>query len=82
MRISLALAHLMLGSAEGAAWAAEPVFNVPRAYRVATVVSHLAAADRLLCGRRFRGSDIAAEMRERILEYTVSSLAAVGGKSA
>ena len=75
LRVSLALAHLMLGSPEGAAWAAEPVFGVPSQYRVATVVSHLAAADQLLRSRRFRGSAVAAEMREQIRVYTASSVA-------
>jgi len=78
LRVSLALAHLMLGSPEGAAWAAEPVFGVPSQYRVATVVSHLAAADQLLRSRRLRGSAVAAEMRERIRVYTASSVAPAG----
>jgi cytochrome P450 len=82
MRISLMLAHLMLGSAENAAEAAEPVFTMPAEHHVATVVSHLAAADQMLRGRRFRNSAIAAQMRERIIEYTANSLAPAIGTPA
>ena len=82
MRISLMLAHLMLGSAEEAAQAAAPVFDVPEKHRVATVVSHLAAADQFLNGRRFRSSAAAAEMRDRIAEFRMSSLAAAVGTPA
>jgi transcriptional regulator with XRE-family HTH domain len=78
--VSLALAHLMLGSAEAAASAVEPVFAVPGEYRVATVVSHLAAMDRLLRRRRFSGSATALHVRERIRDFTASSLAPAAGQ--
>jgi transcriptional regulator with XRE-family HTH domain len=78
--VSLALAHLMLGSAEAAASAVEPVFAVPDEYRVATVVSHLAAMDRLLRRRRFSGSAAALHVREQIRDFTASSLATADGQ--
>jgi hypothetical protein len=78
--VSLALAHLMLGSADAAASAVEPVFAVPGEYRVATVVSHLAAMDRLLRRRRFAGSAAALQVRERIRDFTASSLAPTSGQ--
>jgi hypothetical protein len=81
LRVSLALAHLMLGSPEAAAGAVEPVFAVPGEYRVATIVSHLATVDRLLRRSRFAGSPVAAQLQERIQEFTASSLAPAAGRS-
>jgi hypothetical protein len=52
---------------------------VPAEYRVATIVSHLAAMDQLLRRRQFSGSAVAVQVRERIRVFTSSSLARAAG---
>jgi hypothetical protein len=67
-------AHLMSGSVDGAAEEIEPVLDLSREFRLATLTAHMTTVERLLLSRRFRGSGEAARLRERIGEFNRNPL--------
>jgi hypothetical protein len=70
LQVGAAIAHLMLGSVENAAGQLGPVLDLAAEYRLATVVEHMAALNSRLAQRRFRDAPAAAELRERITDFT------------
>jgi transcriptional regulator with XRE-family HTH domain len=75
--IVVAKAHLMLGSVEGAAERITPVLTLPRDYRLATLVEHLAAMELLLHQQPCGSSASAAAMRPQIAEFRAQSASPV-----
>src|ERR1700730_15318626 len=47
-----------------------PVLELPAEYRLATLTEHIASVDVLLRRRRFGGAPEAAQLRDRIAEFT------------
>jgi hypothetical protein len=68
-QITAATAHMMLASPEGAMQQVAPVLELPREYRISTLVEHMATLDKLLLGPRFSGSREVTSLRERIRHF-------------
>jgi hypothetical protein len=72
-RIAAGIAHLILGSVDGASKQIAPVLELPSDFRLATLTEHMTTMNGLLRGRPFRGAPEAAELRDRIAEFTRSA---------
>jgi hypothetical protein len=68
-RIAAGLAHLMLGSVDGAAEQIGPVLELPNEYRVVTLTEHMATVHRLLEQPRFRDARGATQLQDRIATF-------------
>lgn len=80
--IDLARARLLRQELDGACEALEPVFGVPRDWRGAGILERLAAARAQLTRPAFRSATRAAELGERIEEFSASSVSRNLGESA
>jgi hypothetical protein len=67
-------AHLMSGSVDGAVEEIEPVLELSREFRLATLTAHMTTVERMLLSRRFRRSVEATRLRERIGEFNRNSI--------
>lgn len=70
VQIAAGIAHLMLGSVDGAAEEISPVLGLPGEFRLATVIDHMAVMDALLRRRAFRCSAEATALHDQITEFT------------
>jgi hypothetical protein len=76
IRIGAGIAYAMKGALDGAAEQIAPMLTLAPEFRVATVTRYLADMDRRLEHRRFRGSAVAAELREQIRQFNSAALPA------
>ncbi|MEV5707321.1 helix-turn-helix transcriptional regulator [Actinoallomurus sp. NPDC052274] len=79
VRIGAALAHVLNGDPEGAEAELAPVLEIGPSFRVATISGRLKAAERGLEDRRYRASETARTLRERIRIFRAESLDAREG---
>ncbi|MFE0192592.1 DNA-binding protein [Streptomyces sp. NPDC058989] len=66
----LAAARLLRGDLDGAATAIEPVWEVPREQRATGLLTRTARVRRTLTAVRYRAAPLAAELGERIEDFT------------
>ncbi|GIH72636.1 helix-turn-helix domain-containing protein [Sphaerimonospora thailandensis] len=76
IRFGAGNAYVMMGDLHGAAEQIAPVMTMPPEFRMATVTNYLVEMDARLDAPRFQGSDVAAELREQIREFTSAALSA------
>jgi transcriptional regulator with XRE-family HTH domain len=74
VRIGAALAHVLNGDPEGAAAELTSVFEISPAFRVATISGRMKAIDHSLGQPRYRATEAAKDLRERIHMFCADSL--------
>ncbi len=73
-QITAAKAHTTLASIDGATDQVAPVLDLPREYRISTLVGHMATLDSLLLRQRFRNSRGVVALRERLRHFSDGTL--------
>lgn len=69
IRFGAGNAYVMMGELDGTAQQILPVMNMQPEHRMATITNYLVAMDTRLQAKRFRGSDLAADIRGQIREF-------------
>jgi hypothetical protein len=77
-RTDLALAHLLVGSLDGAAAAVRPVLELPPAQRNAGILVSVARVAKSLGDDSFRGTGVARDLREEITAFSGSGRLPLG----
>jgi len=73
-QITAAKAHTTLASIDGATDQVAPVLDLPREYRISTLVGHTATLDSLLLRQRFKNSREVVALRERLKHFSDGTL--------
>jgi hypothetical protein len=68
-RISVAKAHILVGSLDGAREQIAPVLDLPSEYRISTLAGHFDALDGLLADQRFAKSHEVASLRDLLRDF-------------
>jgi hypothetical protein len=74
IRIGAGIAHLMKDSLDGVAEEVAPVLALAPEFRIGTVTGWLTDLDRRLSQRRFAGSRISGDLRQRIADFNSVAL--------
>jgi hypothetical protein len=74
VRVGAAMAHLALGSLDAALAEVAPVLTLQPEMRIATVTAYTDALDRQLGGQRYRDSEPAKELRQKIRDFNAGAL--------
>jgi hypothetical protein len=75
-RISVAKAHVMVGSVDSAVKQVAPVLDLPGEYRISTLAGHFSTLDGLLADQRFTKSAEVASLRDLLRDFGNNSSAA------
>jgi len=73
VRAGAAIAYVMKGDIEAAAWQLGEVLTLAPAFRITTVTGYLADMNRRLAQRRFAAVGSAMELREQIAAFTAAA---------